>query len=243
MKKEDEIIKNEDSLIEASVWGAAEELTSDDFLISRISVTQPLSKIVLEGEASVGELRDSVTKELLAKQGEVYEVIIFYRILNWVILKNGNYLKTEPVTVENTNLLSEEFVNGEKIERIKTFNFYCLPIKDGIAAQPKVLVMKKASIMKAKELQMFFGKLASLKKPSASVVIELFPIKQIRKEHTFFACNFKIGRETTKDELGLAYRWYQSMKNVKNVIVDKIEEDEDVSHPVSNVVDDDSIPF
>lgn len=254
-------------IIPDGAWGAAEELTADDFCISRILVTQPLSKNVLDGIASIGELRDSLTNELLAKQNQYYEVLVFDRWLNWVILKNKEYVKSVPVTTENTQDPWEEHIGEDIIQRTKTMNFYCLPIADGKGAIPKVLSLRKTGFRTGQLLQMQFAKLAAgegfrdddkkapkVKKarPSAAIVVGLTPIKQTKKEYTFFNCDFKVIREATSEEMSNAFFWYQKLKKAKNVIIDSMGVDDELEHEVGVsagnsvnpvIVGDDDIPF
>jgi hypothetical protein len=201
----------------------------------------------MNGQQLPGELRDSMTEELYAKQGETFDVIVFDRWLNWGIYKKISdtevkYLRTIPVTPENTQDPWEEETNEGTIIRQKTFNFYVLPVKDMQFSMPKVIGLKKAAFFVGQKMQMIFAKLAAQKKSSASVVLQFSPVKTQKDNHIYFIADFKQGRDATNEEIACAYSWYQKLKRAKNIIIDGAEAEDQVSSSVKTD-DNDDIAF
>lgn len=226
-------------------WGAADEMTADDFLIGKALIMQALSEMVTEGEASPGQYRNSLTGELYADVDETFDAICFFRDLTWVVFEGGEYKETIPVKDENRRLPIEE---GD-IRRDKTFNFYLLSVNDlaenpGSAA-PVILSLKRTGVRTAKAIQTFFGNLAADKKPSAAYVIRLGTKKVKGEKGTYHVATFNPGRETTKEEQLVAYKWYKTILEAKKEQKIRVHDESEIDAPgASNSdEDDDDIPF
>lgn len=221
-------------------WGAADEMTVDDFIISKVLLMQGLSEQVTEGNARMGEYRDSVSGELYAGVGENFEVIVFHREMTWTVFKDDKYIETIPVNDSNRDLPTKE----GNIERNKTFNYYMLPVKQlslmKEGATPVIISMKRSGIRTAKTLQKYFHQLKAQGLPSAAKVICLAAKKESNELGTFYTPTFSEGRDSTKEEIDIAYHWYQIIKKASAEGKIKVDNSED-KKPIK--LDEDTIPF
>lgn len=234
-------------------WGAADEVTPDDFLISKALLMQPLSEFVVNGlpegeNAEVGEYRDSISGDLLGKTGEFFEVLIFHRDMTWVIFEGDplKYKETVRLTDENRDW---PIVEGD-IQRNKTFNFYCLNAKTATQPDvvPIVISLKRTGLRTAKKLQMHFGKLKSKNLPSVEKVIQFKSIKRTNdRGQTFFVADYEVGRDATKEEKTAAWRWYENVKMALAEGRARVDDSDEVAKnkkkPEGGEEDDGDVPF
>ena len=240
--------KSREVALPSGAWGAADEVTPDDFLISKVLLMQALSDQVVNGDAKMGQYRDSVTGELYAAEDENFEALCIYRDMTWVVFEDGEYKETVPLTDENRNLPIED----GKIQRNKTFNFYLLPLK-GIeespaSVVPAVLSLKRTGLRTAKAMQTHYNRLAAENLPSAHKVTLLGSSKKTNDRGTFAVPTFSVGRETTREEQLVAYQWYKNLVEAKKknkVRVDDSDEKRGAgrSEKPTQELDDEDIPF
>jgi hypothetical protein len=118
-----------------AAWGS-EGLSNSDILVPKLLVMQGLSKLVSEGLANVGQIRDSLEGNLFGgmvkpkENPQAMEVIPFSTFRTWVIFEKRNgkdeYVKTVPITPENEAWPINEVVGGVEVRRDKCLNFYVL---------------------------------------------------------------------------------------------------------------------
>jgi hypothetical protein len=204
-----------------SGWGG-EGLHGSDLLVPKMLLMQGLSKLVADGAASPGQIRDSLTGDLFGgktgKDVKPVEIIAFSSFRTWVIFekKNGKdeYVKTIPITPENEGLAITEVVNGVEVRRDKCLNFYVLrpeDIKDG-SAFPYLISFRRTSGRAGKKLATFAAKLRVFKKPLASKVMMLSVESMENDKGKFFGLDISQGRDSTPEEIKEAFQWHEALK-------------------------------
>ena len=71
-------------------WGANDDITSNDIIIPKLMLTQPTSKLCIDGKATPGKFIDSLnTSIVLGGEGKNVELIVFGAFKTWVCCCNG----------------------------------------------------------------------------------------------------------------------------------------------------------
>lgn len=205
--------------VDLSAWGV-QELTSKDIIIPKILVMQGLSKMVTDGNAKMGEFRDSLNGEVMGTfDKEPFEFVPFYMEKVWVIFeeKNGTmkFSRTVPIDASNENWEIEETIAGVKVRRDRTMNFYVLrpsEVAKG-AAVPYILSFRRTSARTGQKIatQMFLKNIKAGKTP-ASMVMSLSGTKQTNDKGTFIVTDATTTRPSTPDEITEAFAWVKQVK-------------------------------
>lgn len=207
-------------------WGA-ENITSEQIIIPKIMLMQPMSDFVTEGLAKMGEFRSSLEKErVLGTDKSPLEIIVFGSFNTWNVFIDGEYATSVPITVENVHAAREEIgPNGEQITRSRVLNFYCLLPQDIAKGEsfPFVLSCKGTSEKAGRTLSTHFMKLKMFKKPTAAWVFGVTPVKETNDKGTFFVMDITKLRDSTEAEMVAAYDWYSVLQKA-NVKVDQSDE-------------------
>ena len=210
-------------------WGAGKSIDKADVIVPKILCAQGLSGIVADGEAKLGDLYDSLEKTILAEMnklgGESLEVIIFeafktWQIFEYVVDKNGRgknvYVKTESWTIENADYKWQEMVDGVDVRRQQVQNFYCvLPsqIKENPkSAFPYLLPFKGMSYKGGRNVSSRIVKLDAMDLPSASKVFEISRKLETKDGNSFFTLDGKSSRDSTNEEMTVAYKWFKAFE-------------------------------
>lgn len=218
MKKHEVAVKQETApVVPAADWGD-DEFTSNDLLISKVLPMQAMSKKVLDDKAAFGELRDSVTNELLGSTQKPMEFIPVNVKKIWIeneVQPDGKlkYLSTYPMTAANESLPWQEEVNGRKITRTGVYNaFVLLPRDIKTGALPKIVSFRSTSFKAGKKLvtQIATNKFAG--GGNADKVMLLTARKDKNDMGTFVVLDLEIAREATKEEKDRAFFWAQQLK-------------------------------
>lgn len=215
---------------ESANWGAIEEIDGGDLLVPKILHQQAGSGFAKEGLARPGDFCDSLTGEILANKNEKLELIVFGLFKNMIISKFDDrkqqyiYEKSVMITPENAWEISKlpyhQDVNGESFKNEKQYNFYCLLPKK-INELPYVMSFKGSKRMTAEGINTMLTKLQRLKRPGASVVFELVNTAEGNDKGDWLGLTVKQGRDTTPEELKIAYEWYVKSRTQKIVAADE----------------------
>lgn len=202
---------------QSGAWGS-ENVASSDLIIPKILATQGLSKLVSEGKATVGEIRDSLNGEKLGDKSTPVDIIAFSSFRTWVIFEKRNgkdeYVKTERITPENEGWAINEVVNGVEVRRDKCLNFYVLlpsEIESGMAF-PYLVSLRRYGMQAGKKLSTFAAKLKAFNKPIAAKVFKLGVVKQENDKGVFFVFDVTAGRDSSAAELAEAHKWYKTVQ-------------------------------
>lgn len=211
-------LKNEDP-----AWGS-EALSNSDILVPKLLVMQGLSELVANGEASVGQIRDSINGELMGgmlkpkEQPKSMEVIAFSAFKTWVVFEKRNgkdeYVKTVPIVPENEHWAINEIVGGVEVRRDKCLNFYVLrpeEIKAGMAF-PYVISFRRTSSYAGKKLATIAAKLKAFKQPLASKVIDLNVAPEENDKGKYFVYTLEAGRNSTEAEQATCRKWWETLQ-------------------------------
>lgn len=259
-----EVKKNNAAAIVAPVtsmedWGV--EASSEDLVIPKLMLCQPMSDKVTAGDAAFGDIRDSLENVKYADFKTPLQFVPFFLQRKWVeyklVPKPGShevekvYTGTVPLVTNprapgyNDKLAYEEIINGEKIQRDRVLDFYVLildQIKEG--GIPHVISFRRSSMKAGKALytQSYVKNIAAGKTP-ASFVMELSVKKESNDKGTFGVMEVKSGREITPEEMASVTMWLGIIKAGK-VKVDESDLAEDTeSRNVATNSDGDEIPF
>lgn len=199
-------------------WGG-EDISNEDIIIPKILLMQPMSELVTDGVAKIGEFRDSLNKDrVLGSDKEPVELIVFGTFKTWLEFKDDEFLATRPWTPETSDLKLEEFLeDGSILRRDKVLNFYCLIPKDIASGEPFpfVLSCRRTSAMAGKTINTHIKKLQMFKKPSAAKVFALNSRKETNDKGTFFVSEINVLRDSTNEELSTAWEWHKALAKSK----------------------------
>lgn len=215
-----------------SAWGNAPQLSPKDITIPRILLMQGQSEKVLSGDAGFGDLRDSVSGDLLGGPKKPLEVIPF--LMKKVIIVSEkeargtkyNYKETLEATPENENLPWEE--GNLKRQKIMSF-FVLLPeelAKGG--AIPKLISFRGTSMEAGKiiatQMHAINGSATPWLPPPAFVMSISVKLDKNDKGN-FAVLEAKKGRASTPDEIATAFHWFESIQGGHGVKVDDVSEE------------------
>lgn len=203
---------------EDGAWGG-EDIGNDDIIIPKILLMQPMSELVTDGIARIGEFRSSLDKDqVLGDDKTPVELIVFGSFKTWIEFKDGEYLTTKKMTAENTELPQEEVMeDGSVITRDRVINYYCLNTKDIESGEPFpfVLSCRRTSYTAGKTIATHIKKLQMFKKPSAAKAFNLTSRKETNDKGTFFILDVEVKRDSTEKEMLAAYEWYKVLQKAK----------------------------
>jgi len=198
-------------------FGAGDTVDSDDIIIPKLQLTQPLSDAVAEKLATAGEYFDSVEKKAL---GEELEIIVLKGYKTWqefteVKDAKGKTKMEYQRTIDyvgNESLPFDEPENG--IHRDMVIGYYVLLLDDilnGIAF-PYAVDFKRTSRQAGKQLATYCAKLRKVKRPSFSKVFKL-GVKYVQDEHNYYVKTVSMGRDLTAEEAPAVVDWVKELVN------------------------------
>lgn len=229
-------------------FGIGEDVSTDEIVISKVWIMQGLSNAVIEGQAKIGELRDSVNNKLYAAPGEPFEVLMFMRHKLNEVFHDDQFFGVEMLH-DGTKAFPEhagkpwkETINDVLVQRNSVFNFFCLPVlkaEEMHYTLPLVISMRKTSIDTAKALLTTFKTMHAKGLSSTAHVVKLRSVKNENEKGKFFTWGYEIGRASTQEEIAAAYVWYKNLR--EGLVKANIHEDSNATSHSENVVSDDSL--
>ena len=214
-----------DVAIAENSWGTG-GTDSRDILLPKLLFMQGLSTFVADGKAAMGDIVDSVTGEVLGNMREQgrkpVEFIPIMTFKTWVEqvvteLKPGQITKkfkaVVPMTAENADLPFESIVNGEKIQRDRTINFYAV-LSSKLEDFPYLLSFRRTSFRAGQKLSTHFQKceMAAARGkpvPPAATTFSLVGNKVTNDKGTFYVADLEPVGPTSSESLRVAYEWFQ----------------------------------
>jgi len=210
---------------QASDWGE-EYVGTTDILIPKILPMQGLSQFVTDGDAVIGEFRDSVSKTKIGSIAEPFVFVPFYVQKTWDILEENDEgefkwstsipLVENPMDKDyNDNLTWQDVVDGVKVKRVRRMNFFGL-LPSEIAkgeSMPYVLSFKSTSFREGKKMfsQMYMRNKRAGKAPCAYAFV-VGGTKEKNEKGTFIVPNVSLGRESTPEEIQECFSWFKTIK-------------------------------
>lgn len=202
-------------------------MTARDVIIPKVLPMQAMSKKVTDGQAMLGEFRDSLTGDLVGmsdgfgKPAKVIDFIPFYMEKVWIVFeaKDGNpknlkFSKTVAIDASNESWPYEETLNGVLIKRDRTMNFYCLSPGEGAKGIPFILSFRRTSAKAGQKIAttMFMKNIKAGKTP-ASMVLELSGTKTSNDKGTFVVMDVREKRPSTESEVSEAFGWVKTVRS------------------------------
>lgn len=198
-------------------WGT-EEVTSKDIIIPKLLLMHGQSDMVQTGDANIGDLVVSTTKEVVAKKGQTVKVIPFKFYKTWINEKyNGNrfeWTSEEALTPANADL-DWKFTDddGNECRRNNTLNFYALLATEATDefAMPIKLQFKRTSARAGKAIAHFFGVCGAKKQPGCMKTWEIGSEAVKGDENTYQVFTSKMGDDTPVEAIQMCKKWYLEM--------------------------------
>lgn len=230
-------------------WGTGGTDTRD-ILIPKILGMQGLSRLVADGKAAMGDIVNSVTGEILGNMREVgkkpLKIIPITTFKTWVenVVTEipGQQVQKKfkgivPMTPENADLPFESIVDGKKIQRDRTLNFYVL-VEGQTSEFPYLLSFRRTSFRAGQKLATHFIKceIAAVRGkpvPPAATMFSLTGNKVTNEKGTFYVFDIEPAGPTASDDLKAAYEWFQILKKAA-VRVDHSDLEHEVDVDVAN---------
>lgn len=206
-------------------WGTENKI-GKDLLLAKILPMQPMSDMVTDSKAAIGEFRDSVSGAKLGSIAEPLEFIPFHVEKMWdVQVKNGDKFEWDhsmPLIEDalnkdyNDNLpWSDKNTDGVEIKRVRRMNFYVLlpnEIEQGTAI-PYILSFKSTSYKEGKKVlnQMYLrNRKANLPPPAYSFL--LAGTKEKNDQGMYIIPNVTLAKPSSKEQIQECLNWYKLVK-------------------------------
>lgn len=225
------VVPKEGDLVETKeeeVLGAAAQIDASDMTIPEIRLAQNTSKVVTEGEASPGDLYNTLDSEVVAKysaknpaESKSLEVIIFDLTKTWVLQKYDPqkqqwvWHKTLPITSKNAHwgrsIIGED---GQEMQVNHVLNYHVL-LPSEISedeAFPAVFRFRSTGLKAAKKMGVIIKKLQMKRLPSWHHTFILDRERQSNDKGTFFVPKISKGRVCTKEEKEESFKWFNQLK-------------------------------
>jgi hypothetical protein len=207
-------------------WGS--QFTASDVVFPRLLVAQSLSKFVEQEVCKVGDIVNTLTKEVLGGYTKPVKILPFYMTKQWVTLvKNGGGFKS--ITPDKGQVLPfEGELNGEVVNNYHQYTFFCMVEGSEL---PAMLSLKSTAHKTAKELAMFMYQIqAQARRCPAANWIELKTIKATGKTNgkSYAGITFSTDRDSTREELNSCLNWIKTI-NATNIVY---EDDTEVGYDI-----------
>lgn len=230
----------------AGAWGA-EGAESVDIVLPRLMLMQGLSDFVKQRKAQMGDIINSLTMKPIGSFETPIPIIpLMKQSKEWLIdecmepnAKNKIFKFKErlPWTPVNDSLLREELANGILTRRTLCLNFFVLLPSD-IEGLPYLISFRKTSYKTGAKLSTHFTESQMKKAPPARKVFLLGAHEKSRDSNSWYEFDLTPDREATKEELGRAWIWYNTLKKAPVKVDDS--EDKGTSAAASG---DEEVPF
>lgn len=208
-----EVATTETKELSTEVLGVGADVDTWEIKLSYASLMQGLSKLVSANPRSVfpGEIRDSVSGELLGDENSPFEVIVFGRQSIWKVeKKDGNkfkFVRTEPLTAMNASLPWNFTEGGIEAKRTKVNNFFCLNAKNVYATPIILSLSSKSGFACGQKILSTLRAMAKSRPPVSSIerVCLLRPVKDVSGAgDVFYSWGFELGGATDTEQLAVA---------------------------------------
>lgn len=205
-----------------------------DILIPKILLMQGQSDMVLGGDASFGEFRNSVTKEKLGDTKSAVKILPFYMTKTWIVSKKDGerwvYHGIEDYDATKRHEFTEEH-NGEWFKYEESLNFYCF-LKD--SELPIIVSFKSTSKRAGQNIytQMYVIN-KSMKKLPFSTWFDLKAVKETKNGNTYAKSDVVASDEANNDDITKCKNWFGIVKQNSHSF--RVDDSEHTKHDDSNV--------
>ena len=219
-----EVVEKPASEVSTQVASNSLGLTAEDVMIPKVLLMQALSQLVSDDKAKAGEFVHSLDENVLGKEVEFYVIGLFKTLLTF---ENDEYIKTEPLTPQNTGLPYEEVMpNGVNVNRRKSLNYYVILKKDieEMEAFPHVISFKGTSHKTGKKLGTQLMMLEEFGAETYAKSFKLSSKKEKNDKGTFFVMDIAKGVKTSDSEQEICKRWADRLGSMSVQVHDDAEE-------------------
>lgn len=226
-------------------------LTAQDILISKILLMQFMSDAVTEGRAEAGELRDSVTDELIGSFKAPVKIIPFHLTKTFIEYEEvvgakgkveKNFLRVVPIDANplskgfNDDLPYNEKVDGKHISRDRTINIYCLD-PNNPQLPPRIIGFRRSSLKAGKQLATgMYVRNATAKLPPFAYVWELGARLESNDQGKFYVFEAKSTEELISADLIPSVKYW--LKQIGSRVIKEDHSDISKEKAVKSEVDD-----
>lgn len=213
---------------------------ASDIIIPKVLLMQAISQLVEQEKAKQGDFVHSLDENVIgAKEDKPVEFIVLGMFKTLQTFENDNYVKTEDLTPENAALPYEEVINGVKVNRTKTMNYYVIRPDDveNMSVFPMVITFKRTSLKGGKKLA---TKLMMLEEFGAEVYMKTFKLVARQEEGDkgkYYVMDIVDGRKSTDVEVKQAVKWAERLKTTNIKVHDADEEPKQEKAPVQGSPD------
>lgn len=199
-----------------SAWSdGAPTISKNDLIISKVLLMQGMSKLVTEGSARMGEIRDSVTGEMLADVGQTLEIVPFLCKKFWVQFSKGEKALEYAGKVEVVDNPSDPYYNAdwdwETPEGRNDYAYEFFVLVPG-ETMPKIVSFRRTGLKAGKKM---FNQMYILNRekdlPPPGYKMKLSGRKVVSDEGTYMVWDVERGDLTSTEELAGAFKVYQQI--------------------------------
>lgn len=231
---------------ELNEWGDGPEIFARDMVMPRILLMQASSKKVVDGDATFGQARDSLTNELLGDLKTPIEFVPFYQRSLWIEKRKVQgekgkpkleYVGSYPITPQNDG---QEFEEGDLV-RTRSLEFFVLTKKDLDAGTPvpRILAFRVTSLRAGRKLQTQMYTVNRLaKKGPASTTMKLIIDKKQNDEGTFVVMDVEPVGPTPPEYQAIALELFKQVSTQEKAGKLKVDESEHQQGDSLNVSED-----
>lgn len=216
-------------------------IDSSDILIPKILLMQPTSVFVADGEAVLGDFRNSVTKEKIGTVNEPFEFIPFHFTKTWDIVSvddAGKYIRKEEFKIGGENLPWEFEEEGKKLKRIKRLDFFGFTPKalERGDILPNILSFRSTGYREGtKILTQFKLNISKKKLPWSNIWTIKGEKKKNENNQSYCVPKIDIAGDTPEETLKVCLDWYKNIKSMASRIkVDDSDVEREVTVDVTN---------
>ena len=239
-----EVAKKESNVpakVDFKFMGASERIDSEDIRISKMWLMQPMSKMVQEEKARVGEYRDSISGDKLGfRTQEPVEVFIFEKDKLWheIDAHTNKYLRSVPYYGnEHLDKKGGTDKDGNEVNRDMVIRYFVLKASDveeavktdnPSKAFPFALDFKRTSRETGTMLETNFAKTRG-EFPSYAYSYKITATEESNDKGTYWVKRAEQGRFITQPECLLVEEWIKTLQKKKdsgNVSVDDSDDKE-----------------
>jgi len=207
-------------------WG--NDVSARDLVIPKVLLMQGMSKLVTNGDAVMGELRESLENKLVGGVDSPMNFIPFNYERFWAISKfdgtQYKYIHSEPVSASNERAQQIQWENADgKYRRDFVYRFYVIRPEEVAedVALPYAIDFKRTSNRAGKKLvtQCWVkSKMAGLN--PASKVMQLVVLRDTKDGNTYVKYDVAVGRDSTASEIAAALQVRKMVSAVEIKVAD-----------------------
>jgi hypothetical protein len=203
-------------------------IDSSDILIPKILLMQPSSEMVGDGEATIGDYRNSVTKEKVGSINEPFSFVPFHYIKYWSVVVKGEgneFVRKEEWLPGDENKPWEFEEDGRILKRVKRLDFFGFDLKKLVSGDelPSILSFQSTGYREGtKILTQFKLNISKRKLPWSDVWAIAGEKKKNDNNQTYCVPKIDMIAETDEETLKICLDWYKNIKNkTKSIVVDE----------------------